>query len=88
MFFCVFLLQINTIEEPLVNMEVVSSETDPLLFRYSKAVATNQSQDVFPVTWCEVQVRTAVEVTAYVQTESCDLEDILISCCSSRIQCS
>jgi xylose isomerase len=53
-------------EEPLVNMEVVSNETDPLLFRYSKTAATNQSQDVFPVTWCEVQVRTAVEVTAYV----------------------
>lgn len=45
----------NMNEEPLLNMEVVSNETDPLLLRYSKAAATNQNQDVFPITWCEVQ---------------------------------
>jgi hypothetical protein len=58
-FFYTFLPQINMIEEPLVNMEMVSNETDPLLFRYSKAAAANQSQDVFPATWRDVQVRTA-----------------------------
>jgi hypothetical protein len=60
--FYTFLPQINMIEVPLVNMEMVSNETDPLLFRYSKAAATIQSQDV----WHEVQVRTADEVMAYV----------------------
>jgi hypothetical protein len=66
MFLYAFLLQVNMNEEPVVNMEVVSNETDPLLFRYSKAAGANQSQDIFPVTWCGVQVRTAVEVTACV----------------------
>jgi hypothetical protein len=52
-------------EEPLVNMEVVSNETDPLLFRYSKAPTTNHGQDVYPFTWCEVQVRIATEVITF-----------------------
>jgi hypothetical protein len=32
-----FFPQSNMNEEPLVKMELVSSETDPLLFRYSRA---------------------------------------------------
>jgi hypothetical protein len=48
-------------EEPLVKVELTSSDTDPLLFRYSRnrAPRADASQDVFPFTCSEVQVRTA-----------------------------